>query len=263
MLQRAPSVSWVGPDAEEFRSSCHQMRAQLTDVLAKIRRWADELDVEADEQDAASSADPAGSGDRGGGTGSDRSPLDILKDFPFGTGDGDSWSLPDIFRRISPHEWVPPLLKEGADAIADRVEKGLPVGERVLKKGTPLIPDLYDAGRHYLNGETAERNFAMGRAAVSAVPYLGIGIDLADLATSADPDGSILDRAEKWYVDGMSDPSSAMSKGEQIGLQHADDHGIENQYARNIFTVVMGNGTVWEETNLHRDEGGDINPWMT
>ncbi|MGP9615190.1 WXG100 family type VII secretion target [Brachybacterium sp. AOP42-B2-9] len=262
-VQSAPAVSWVGPDAEEFRSSCHQVRAQLTDVLERIRRWADDFDAEADEQDAASTADSAGSGPRGGGTGSDRSPLDILKDFPFGTGDGDSWSLPDIFPRISPHEWVPPLLKEGADVVADRVEKGLPVAERVLKKGTPLIPDLYDASRHYLNGETAEGNFAVMRAGVSAVPYLGAAVDLADLATSGDPDGSILDQAENWYVEKMNDPNSAMSRGEQIGLQEADERGIENKYARNIFKVVMGNGTVWEETNLHRDENGDINPWMT
>jgi hypothetical protein len=239
-VRRAQSVSWVGPDAEEFRSSCHQVRPQLTDVLAMIRRWADALAVEADEQDAASSADPAGSVARGGGTGSDRSPLDIPKDFPFGTGDGDSWSLPDIFPRISPHEWVHPLLKEGADAVTDRVEKVLPFGERVLKKGTPLIPDLYDAGRHDLNGETAEGNFAETRAGASAVPYVGVGVDLADQATSADPDGSILERAEKWYVEGMNDPNSAMSRGEQLGLQRADELSIKNKYARNILKVVMG-----------------------
>ncbi|GAA4528857.1 hypothetical protein GCM10023160_27210 [Brachybacterium paraconglomeratum] len=239
------------------------MRAQLADVLERIRRWADDLDAEADEQDAASTADSAGSGSGGGGTGSDRSPFDILKDFPFGTGDGDSWSLPDIFPRISPHGWVPPLLKEGADVVADRVEKGLPVAERVLKKGTPLIPDLYDAGRHYLNGETAEGNFVVMRAAVSAVPYVGAGVDLTDLATSADPDGSILDRAESWYVEKLKDPNSAISRGEQIGLQEADERGIENTYVRNIFEVAMGSGTAWGETNLHRDENGDINPWMT
>lgn len=238
-------------------------RAQLADVLERMRRWADDLGAEADEQDAASSTDPAGSGSHGGGTGSDRTPLDILKGFPFGTGDGDSCSLPDVFPRISPPEWVPPLLKKGADVVADRVKKGLPIAERVLKKGAPLIPDLYDAGRHYLNGETAEGNFALMRAGVSAVPYLGAGVDLADLATSADPDGSILDRAEKYYVDGMNDPSSAMSRGEQIGLQHADGLGIENTNVRNIFKIAMGNGTAWEETNLHRDENGDINPWMT
>lgn len=101
------------------------------------------------------------------------------------------------------------------------------------------------------------------RAAVSVVPYFGAAVDLADLATSADPDGSILDRAEKYYVDGTNDPSSAMSRGEQIGLQHADEHGIENKYVRNLFKVAMGNGTAWEETNLHRDENGDVNPWRT
>jgi hypothetical protein len=78
VVQRAPSVSWVGPDAEEFRSSCHQVYAQLADVLDRIRRWADDLGAEADEQDAPSTADLTGSGTRGGGTGSDRSPLDIL-----------------------------------------------------------------------------------------------------------------------------------------------------------------------------------------
>ena len=127
----------------------------------------------------------------------------------------------------------------------------------------PADPDLYGAGRHLLNGETAEANFAVMRAAVSVVPYFGAAVDLADLATSADPDGSTLDRAEKYYVDGTNDPSSAMSRGEQIGLQHADEHGIENKYVRNLFKVAMGNGTAWEETNLHRDENGDVNPWRT
>lgn len=223
---------------------------------------AGDLDAEAEEQDETSADASATAGPGSGGTGPAPSPLDILKDFPFGSGGGDSWSLPDIFPRFSPHEWVPPLLKEGADAIADHVEKGLAVGERVLKKGTPLIPDLYDAGRHYLNGETAEGNFAVMRAVASGIPYVGAGVDLLDLGTSAHPDGSVVDRAEDWYVEVMNRPGSAMSRGEQIGLQKADELGIENPHVRNIFKVVMGNGECWEETNLHRDENGDINPWM-
>lgn len=262
-LENAPAVTWVGTDAEEFRSSSHQLRARLESIQAMIRRWADDFEAEAEQQDDTSADGSAVPGSGNSEADPGNSPIDLFKDFPFSSGNGDSWSLPDIFPRISPHEWAPPLLKEGADAVADQVEKGLPVAERVLKKGTPIIPDMYDAGRHYLNGETAEGNFAVMRGLVSAVPYVGAGVDIADLATSADPDGSILERAEERYVTGMNDPDSAMSKGEQIGLDKADELGIENEYARNIVKSVMGNGYAWEQNNLHRDENGDINPWMT
>ncbi|MGP9537233.1 hypothetical protein ACT3SP_04440 [Brachybacterium sp. AOP43-C2-M15] len=259
-LHRALGVTWVGPDADEFRSTCQQLRARLDEVHEAIFGWADCFVAQADQQDSASEGE---SGASAGGHVAQTDLTDILKDFPFSSGGGKSWKLPEFFPRFSPHDWVPPLLKEGADAVADKVEKSLPKAERFLKKVTPVIPDAYDAGRHYLNGETAEGNFAVMRGMVSAIPYVGVGVDLADLASSGHPEGSGLERLEKWYVDGMNDPDSAMSKGEREGLRKADEQGIENKYARNIIKVAVGNGRAWEESNLHRDENGDVNPWMT
>ncbi len=258
-LDRAPGVTWVGADADQFRSSCHQVRQRLAVVHDAIRDWADCFVAQAEQQDTASGGGVTASG---GGPGSQPIPQPGTDGTPVGVGDGRSWGLPDIFPAVSPHDWIPPVLTEGAEAIADRLEKGVPVAERVLKKGTPFIPDLYDAGRHYVNGETAEGNFAVLRAMVSGVPYVGTGVDMADIATSADPGGSLLDRAEQRYVQAMDDPESAISRGEREGLRKADELGIENQYARNITKSIMGNGKAWEEGNTYRDENGTINPWI-
>ncbi|WP_422114997.1 hypothetical protein [Brachybacterium sp. UNK5269] len=258
-LDRAPGVTWVGADADAFRIACHQARVRLAEVHDAIRAWADCFVAQAEQQDTASQGGAAGSG---GGPGAQPTPPPGTHEVPVSVGDGRSWGLPDIFPDVSPHDWIPPVLKEGAEAIAERLEQGVPVAERVLKKGTPLIPDLYDAGRHYVNGETAEGNFAVLRAMVSGVPYVGTGVDMADIATSADPGGSLLDRAEQRYVEAMNDPNSAISQGEREGLRRADELGIENEYARNITKSIMGNGKAWEEHNTYRDENGKINPWI-
>ena len=64
------SVSWTGPDAEEFRG---RWREEATDTLIalcdQLERLGDRALAEADEQDATSAPDDGGAGTAGGGAG--------------------------------------------------------------------------------------------------------------------------------------------------------------------------------------------------
>lgn len=248
-LRRADVVDWVGPDADEFRTECHHLLSRVQDVQDTVRAWGEALADQAEEQEQVS-------GDSGSGGGSGSGPG---RGADGGTGDGSRAEQggpggPDWFNR--------PVVDQ-LEKVLDKVkDTDLPPGARKALKFIPIIPDVIHAGYHYGRGETAEGNWAVVEGLVGATPYLGTAVDIADLLSSGQDGGSLLERMEKGYVDHTSDPDSAISRGEQEGLRKADELGIENPIARNVLKVVMGNGRAWQEGQGDRNEDGSINPFI-
>ncbi|ATG50660.1 hypothetical protein CFK38_03340 [Brachybacterium vulturis] len=72
------SVTWTGPDAEDFRTTAESRLAEAGTVLESIDRRSEELLEHADEQDLVSSVDGLGGGD--GAAGPDGDEAGTVKD---------------------------------------------------------------------------------------------------------------------------------------------------------------------------------------
>ncbi|GAA1484431.1 WXG100 family type VII secretion target [Brachybacterium fresconis] len=108
------TVSWAGPDAEDFRG---RWREQATDSLTalcdQLDRLGDQALTEADEQDATSAPDGGSSGTDGGGTGTDGGgamiPPAPAADIAHGYRQDDAPWMPD---------WLEAPLEEGLSGVA-------------------------------------------------------------------------------------------------------------------------------------------------
>lgn len=187
-LELSRQVSWTGPDADEFRFRCDEVRRLLEDVLEDLRRRADELIDHAEAQDAASdsgSDSPLGplgdliddlfSGNDGGPGPEDfwgpiKAPLGPIRDLVDGLGP----SFPPSFDTEG--IWGPfqapvgPALEWAKDRF---FEPGhYDVVDRVVNWGQKAGGDLWEWSMEQADEMKSSKLFRFGKHAIPAIPDL-------------------------------------------------------------------------------------------
>lgn len=187
-LALSRQVSWTGPDADEFRSRCDEVRRQLEDVLEDLRRRADELVDHAEEQDAASD----------GGSDSPLGPLgDLIDDLFSGSGRGpgpeDFWGpikaplgpIRDLVDGLGPNVdlpfdpegiWGPFHAPAGPvrDWIVDRFfgPGDYDIVDRAVGWGKQTGGKLWEWSMDHADEMKSSKLFRFGKHAIPAIPDL-------------------------------------------------------------------------------------------
>lgn len=246
VLSTVHAVSWTGSDADAFRADAAARIGELSQQAAEAATWATRLRSQADQQDAASDPD-------GAGTGSGGNPWTLPTIAPWLSG-GDSGSDGGEGSDLSKIEKA---LDDFRDRQIKRLERlvgdGGPKWLRGTKKVLPVVPDLIDAAQHAAHGETLQTGTALFRAELSLSP-LGFVDDASGIIFPMMPDdwkypnsdiplneGSLTDAGERYLLENP-DPriNGAMERGESFGMDVSDRLGVENQYARNVISTTFG-----------------------
>lgn len=268
------AVTWIGPDADEFRTRATSVLTDLAARASDVSGRARTLETEAEEQDSASSPEvtisSVGVG-VGVGAGAWQPGANTLPDFSKWFADGRERDegvkdAGDIVRRM-----VGKKIDDAVEAI--EWANGGPGWLRGAKKFIPVVPDAIDFAHHAANGETTEAIYAIGRGGISLTPF-GLVEDASAAVFPFMPDdwklpgtdvplneGSIMEGYEKDAVENSSGDSvleKEIRKGERFGADISDRLGIENDYVRNTFKTFGGiSGGIGAS---HRDPK-DGSPW--